>query len=75
MRLSELKQGQKAILLSVDSETTDIIRLLEMGMVPGSEVTLLRRAPMGCPIEIAVCETELCLRNIDASLFHVKPFE
>ncbi len=45
------------------------IRLMEMGLVPGAAVTITRVAPLGDPLEVAVCGTRLCLRKADAHRF------
>lgn len=74
-QLPHLAEGQKACLLDTQSRDVDIIRLIEMGMTAGAEVTLLSKAPFGCPIRIAICGTELCLRLQQASQFWVQPLE
>ena len=55
MKLSELAVGKDAVILDVD--TPDIAlrkHILEMGLTPGTEVTLMKIAPMGDPMEIRV---------------------
>jgi Fe2+ transport system protein FeoA len=47
------------------------IRLMEMGLVPGTEITVTRHAPLGDPIELTVRGTRLCLRRSDADCFLV----
>lgn len=48
-----------------------ITRLLELGLTPGADVEVVRRAPFGDPIEIALRGTRLCLRRADAAAFGV----
>jgi ferrous iron transport protein A len=72
--LSELSCGMRAILLEPQSSSRpEVMRLIEMGMVNGNEVKLLRRGPMGSPLHISVCGTDLCLRKEEAALFWVQP--
>ncbi len=70
MKLSELAVGKDAVILDVD--TPDIAlrkHILEMGLTPGTEVTLMKIAPMGDPLEIRVRGYELTIRKDDA--FHI----
>jgi Fe2+ transport system protein FeoA len=48
-----------------------VLRLCEMGLVPGGAVTVTRRAPLGGPVEVRVRGTRLCLRQSDARRFVV----
>ena len=63
--LSELKKGQKAIIRLF---TNDLLssKLIDMGCLPGEEVTLSKTAPMGCPIAISISGYELSLRRDEA---------
>ena len=73
-RLSTLKEGQSGILSAPsDPNCPEILRLLEMGMIEGCLVKLLRRAPWKGPLQIRVCETLLCIREEQASLFFIQP--
>lgn len=49
-------------------------RLMEMGLIEGAEVTVLRRAPLGDPMHVRVGDSELSLRNADAESIDVAPF-
>ncbi|MFT8636653.1 MAG: FeoA family protein [Pseudoclavibacter sp.] len=42
-------------------------RLADLGLVPGAEVDVLRRAPLGDPVVYRVCDYELCLRRAQAA--------
>jgi ferrous iron transport protein A len=66
MRLSELKTGQKAFILEFESPELQI-KLMEMGCIPGEEVVVERRAPLGDPISIRVAGYSLSLRLNEAS--------
>ncbi|MCH4249813.1 MAG: ferrous iron transport protein A [Microbacteriaceae bacterium] len=47
-------------------------RLADLGFTPGTEVSVLRRAPLGDPVVYGVCDYELCLRRAQASRIHVE---
>ena len=66
MTLDELKPGESAVITSVDGETSLRCRLLDMGLIPKTKVTLRKVAPMGDPIEIHIRGYELTLRVDDA---------
>ena len=68
MNLSQLAIGKNAIIQSVDcSEISLRKHILDMGLTPGTEITLMKVAPMGDPIELRVRGYELTLRKDDAS--------
>ena len=66
MTLSELKPGQSGIITTVGGENELRCRLLDMGLIPRTKVTLQKVAPMGDPIEIHIRGYELTLRIDDA---------
>ncbi len=66
MTLKELKIGEHARIESVMGEGALRQHLLDMGMIPGGEVTLVKLAPMGDPMEIQIHGYELTLRLADA---------
>ncbi len=67
MTLDKLEVGKDAVIRSVDCD--DVLRkhILEMGLTPGVEITLVKTAPMGDPIELRVRDYELTLRLADAA--------
>jgi len=67
MKLSELEIGKSAVIKSVGGEGTLRLRLLDMGLIPKTKVTVRKIAPMGDPIEITVRGYELTLRKEDAA--------
>lgn len=71
MTLNELKSGEKGIITSVGGSGSLRNRLLDMGLIPKTEVTLIKVAPMGDPIEITVRGYELTLRIEDAEKIEV----
>ena len=54
MTLNELKVGESAVITAVGGEGALRCRLLDMGLIPHTGVTLQKVAPMGDPIEIRV---------------------
>ncbi len=67
MTLDRLPIGKDAVIRAVDCDDTLRKHILEMGLTPGTEVTLVKRAPMGDPIELRVRDYELTLRLADAA--------
>lgn len=68
MSLAELTIGKDAIIKSVDCNEPSLRKhILDMGLTPGTEITLVKMAPMGDPLEIRVRGYELTLRKSDAS--------
>lgn len=66
MFLNELKAGERAVVRSVGGEGALRQHFLDMGVIPGAEITLVKFAPMGDPIEFRIHEYELTLRVDDA---------
>lgn len=66
MRLDELKPNQSGIIIKVGGEGLLRCRFLDMGLIPQTKVTLIKRAPMGDPIEIRLRGYELTLRTEEA---------
>ncbi|MGI8604253.1 MAG: FeoA family protein [Verrucomicrobiales bacterium] len=69
-RLSDLPAGALAVVQQVPSGE-GLTRLREMGILPGVRIQLVRRAPLGDPIEIAVRGSLLSLRRAEADLIEV----
>ena len=68
MNLDELEIGKDAVVASVDCDEPSLRQhILDMGLTPGVEVTLMKRAPMGDPLEVRVRGYELTLRRADAA--------
>ena len=66
--LDTLQKGKDAIIQSIDCEDKALRHhILDMGLTPGVEVTLVKAAPMGDPLEIRVRGYELTLRKADAA--------
>ena len=65
--LAELEIGGRAIVAKVHGEGAIRRRLFDMGITPGAEVYLRKKAPLGDPIEIALRGYELTLRKSEAA--------
>ena len=70
--LSELEIGEKGTVVAVNGEGAIRRRLFDMGITPGAEVYLRKKAPLGDPIEIAIRGYELTLRKSEASHVEIK---
>ncbi|MBO7358360.1 MAG: 50S ribosome-binding GTPase, partial [Clostridia bacterium] len=71
MKLSELKPGRSARIEQVGGEGALRQHFLDMGVIPGTDVTLVKLAPMGDPMELRVRGYELTLRVADAEKIQV----
>ena len=67
MTLDQLETGKDAVIRAVSCEPTLRKHILEMGLTPGTEVTLVKCAPLGDPLELRVRGYELTLRKDDAA--------
>ena len=70
--LDELGIGQRGKILKFDSQSSDGQRLLEMGLTIGATIKVLKRAPLGDPIEILIRGYHLSLRKSEARLIEVE---
>ena len=73
MTLDKLSIGGSGTITAVGGEGALRCRLLDMGLIPHTKVTLQKVAPMGDPIEIRVSGYELTLRIEDARKIEVVP--
>lgn len=73
MTLKELEIGQSATIVHVGGEGALRQHFLDMGVIPGAEITLIKFAPMGDPMEFQVHGYELTLRMDDAAKIAVEP--
>jgi len=71
MTLKELSVGQSAVIVSVGGEGALRRHFLDMGVIPGAEVTVVKFAPMGDPMELQIHGYELTLRLADADKIEV----
>ncbi len=72
MTLEKLQIGRTAVIASVGGEGALRQHFLDMGLIPGAEVTMVKYAPMGDPVELRIHGYELTLRIADAKKIEVK---
>ena len=72
MTLKELAIGESAVIVSVGGEGALRQHFLDMGVIPGAEVTLVKYAPMGDPMELRIHGYELTMRLADAQQIEVQ---
>ena len=72
MTLKELKPGQSAFVTAVGGEGELRQHFLDMGLIPGVEVTLVKFAPMGDPMELLIHGYQLTLRVADAARIEIE---
>ena len=70
--LDRLPLGRKAVIQAVAGEGPVSLRLLEMGLLPGVEVSVVRYAPFGDPMEVEVKGCRLVMRRAEAGLISVR---
>lgn len=75
MTLNELEIGHSAVIESVGGEGALRQHFLDMGVIPGAEVTTIRFAPMGDPMELRIHGYELTLRLTDAEKIKIRETE
>ncbi len=75
LTLSDLKVGDRVKILGFNpasSQTAYLQRLLAMGLVPDTEFTVIRVAPLGDPVEIRVHNFSLCIRKQEAAILQLE---
>ena len=65
MTLGDLRPGEQGTITAIASGPA-VARLMEMGLLPGTRVEVLRLAPLGDPIDLRVRGYRLCVRKVDA---------
>lgn len=72
MTLDKLQPGHKAVIKKVGGEGMLRLRLLDMGVIPKTQITVTRVAPMGDPIELSLRGYSLSIRLEDARTVEVE---
>lgn len=75
MTLDNLPIGKPAIILTVGGEGNLRCHLLDMGLIPHTEVTVRKVAPLGDPLELYLRGYTITLRKEDAARIEVRPRE
>ena len=73
VRLIDLQDGQAGRLVSLDGDRAFRRRLMELGLLPGTSVRVVRRAEIGGVLELEVRRARLTVRTSEASLVFVQP--
>lgn len=71
-KLTDFKYGETGHVVKVYGEGRVRRRLFDMGVTPGADITLNKKAPLGDPIEITIRGYELTLRKIEADLVEME---
>jgi ferrous iron transport protein A len=69
--LDQLEPGESGVIMDVDTSRPLGRRLLDVGIAPGVSTRVVRRAPLGDPIEISLPDTLVSLRSYEAALVSV----
>mgnify|MGYP001185794050 FL=1 len=72
LSLNELHPGDRATIRSIQGTTVEEAHLMEMGLLPGTAVELIKRAPLGDPIELRVRRYHLSIRRSEAHAIMVE---
>lgn len=75
MTLDKLPIGKPAVILTVGGEGDLRCHLLDMGLIPHTEVTVRKIAPLGDPMELYLRGYTMTLRKEDAARIEVRPME
>lgn len=70
--LDRLAPGERGVIARLECEPAIGRRLMELGLVPGTPVEMIRTAPLGDPIELTARGVHLSLRRSEASRIHVE---
>lgn len=70
--LSQMTPGERAVVARIDIPADQRGRLLEMGLLPGTSIELVRFAPLGDPVEIKLRNYHLSLRKVEAEKIQVQ---
>ena len=70
-RLDKLSAGQSATIIGFEKDGNVTRRLMELGIVPGKKITLVRQAPLRDPVQLKVGSSRLFIRKAEASLVQV----
>ena len=66
MQLAEMQPGQRGIVTQFLGDDGQRMRLMEMGLLPGTEVRFVRKAPLGDPLDVELRCFHFSLRRVEA---------
>jgi ferrous iron transport protein A len=70
-RLAELAPGESGVIVRIHGDGAFARRLMELGLVPGTKVEVVRHAPLGDPVELRVRRVHLSIRRSEANHIRV----
>lgn len=73
LTLADIPVGEKVIIESLPERTAFGRRLMEIGLLPGYEATVMGQAPLRDPIQVCILGALIAIRRSDASTVHVSP--
>lgn len=71
MSLASTPLGKSVRVTAMRIDGPHSVRLMELGLVEGAEISIVRRAPLGDPLQIRLGDCDLSLRNADAARIDV----
>ncbi len=75
IQFGKLKKGMRIRIVRTCDDCGDSVRLQEMGLVEGTEFTVVKVAPLGDPVEISLRGYRLCLRKSETKCFELETVE
>jgi ferrous iron transport protein A len=69
--LDRLAPGARGTIERIEGDKAIVRRLMELGLVPGTEVEVVRLAPLGDPVELRIRQVHLSIRRSEAARIHV----
>jgi ferrous iron transport protein A len=71
LQLNNLEPGQKGVVVNIKGSGATRRRIMDMGIVRGSEIKVIRRAPLGDPVEFEIRDYNLTLRKSEAERIYI----
>jgi ferrous iron transport protein A len=71
LQLNNLEPGQKGVVVNIKGSGATRRRIMDMGIVRGAEIKVIRRAPLGDPVEFEIRDYNLTLRKREAEHIYV----
>ncbi|MFZ5432293.1 MAG: FeoA family protein [Calditrichota bacterium] len=75
LTLDQLPLGTRCRVVAVDETSESLLRLMEMGLIPGAEIVLERSAPFRTPLSVRLPGCTLAIRRDDAHRVMVTPLD
>jgi Fe2+ transport system protein FeoA len=70
-RLADLVPGESGVIAGISGDPAIARRLMELGLVPGTPVEVVRLAPLGDPVELRIRQIHLSIRRSEANRIRV----